>query len=82
MARLIKSQKIQALTNFLKAVSNNENLFIYPDEITGKTFCIAENQAGGCKANKSNFMTYEEMNCYLFGVLAVQRNSINFICNL
>jgi len=78
MARLTQSQKIAALTNFLKTVSNNETLFIYPDEITGKTFCIAENQAGGCKANKSNFMTYEEMNCYFFGVLAIKQNHINF----
>jgi len=77
MARMNLTQKIEALTNFLKVVSKNENLFIYPDEINGKTFCIAEKQ-GTAKANKSNFMTYEEMNCYFYGALAVKENRVDF----
>jgi hypothetical protein len=73
-----RQQQIEALTNFLRNISKNEKLFIYPDEIKGKTFCIAEEMPGGTKCSKSNFMTYEEMNCFFFGVLAQRENRINF----
>jgi len=77
MARLNQNQKIEALTNFLKMLTKNENLFIKYDEIKGNTFAIAENQEIGI-STKTNFMTYEEMNCYFFGALAVKENRVNF----
>ena len=52
--RLNKTDKINALTNFLESISTNKNLFIYPDEINGKTFCVAE-KLGSTKTIKSNF---------------------------
>lgn len=77
MKRLSQEEKVNALTNFLRNVSKNENLFIKIDEIKGKTFAIGEKTIIGYSI-KSNFMTYEEMNCYFFGVLAVQENRVNF----
>lgn len=78
MKRLSQEEKVNALTNFLRNVSKNEKLFITTDEIKGKTFAIAENLTGRTLSVKSNFMTYEEMNCYFFGVLAVKENRVNF----
>lgn len=77
MKKLSQEQKVNALTNFLRNVSTNEKLFITTDEIKGKTFAVAE-KTGGTRSIKSNFMTYEEMNAYFFGVLAVKKNSVNF----
>ena len=78
MTRLSQEQKVNALTNFLRNVSKNEKLFITTDQIKGKTFAIAEHMTGGTQSVKTNFMTYEEMNCYFFGVLAVKKNCVNF----
>ena len=78
MDRLNFTQQKEALTNFLKMVTKNENLFIKNDEIKGKTFAIAEKQEGNSIYTKTNFMTYKEMNCYFFGVLATQEKRINF----
>lgn len=77
MKRLSQEEKVNALTNFLRNVSKNENLFIKIDEIKGKTFAIGEKTITGY-STKSNFMTYEEMNAYFFGVLAVKENRVNF----
>ena len=78
MKRLSQEKKVNALTNFLRHVSTNEKLFITTDQIKGKTFAIAEHITGGTQSVKSNFMTYEEMNAYFFGVLAVKNGTINF----
>lgn len=71
------SQKIEALTNFLKMLTKNDDLFIKSDEIKGNTFAIAEKQEKGI-STKTNFMTYKEMNCFFFGALAVKENRVNF----
>jgi hypothetical protein len=79
MARLTITQKKDALTNFLRTVSKNEKLIIQTsDSRLGNRFAIAEKGEGGTVSPKSNFMLYEEMNCYLFGVLAVQENRVKF----
>lgn len=76
---MTKSQQKEGLTNFLKMVTKNENLFIYnSDGRCGNTFAIAENTENGGISTKSNFMTYKEMNCYFFGVLATQDKRIKF----
>lgn len=73
------SKKIESLTRFLKIVSNNENVFIKKDEITGKRFAIAEKNSVDTSINvKSNFMTYKEAEAFLFGVMITQQNRINF----
>lgn len=41
-------------------------------------FCIATKTEIGGINNKTSFMTYEEMNAYFFGVLAVKENRVNF----
>lgn len=71
------SKKVENLTNFLKIVSNNENVFIKKDEITGQRFAIAENDDFGISV-KSNFMDYKECEAFLFGVMITQQNRINF----
>lgn len=70
------AKKIESLTTFLKIVTTDENLFIYnSDGRCGSTFAVAEKQ-GSAVNTISNFMTYKEMNCYFFGILAVQQNKI------
>lgn len=71
------SKKIEGLTKFLKIVSNNENLFIKIDEITGKRFAIAEKQQNSVDT-KTDFMDYKQMECFLFGVMYAQQKRINF----
>ena len=79
MKKLTISQQIKSLTNFLKLVSKNEELFIYHVNLGKNTkFAVAEKlELGGVNA-KSNFMTYDEMNCYFMGVLAAQENRVKF----
>ena len=77
MKKLSQEEKVNALTKFLSMLTKNENLFIKTDEIHGKNFAIAEKQEHGINV-KTNFMTYEEMNCYFYGVLAVKENRVNF----
>jgi hypothetical protein len=79
MKRMNLMEKIDALTNFLNNISTNKSLFIQcSDARLGQKFAIGEKLANGCVNIKSNFMTYEEMNCYFFGVLAVQESRIEF----
>lgn len=78
MKKLSGEEKVNALTNFLNTVSKNENLFIHSVNLGKNTrYAVAEKLYGGVNP-KSNFMTYEEMNCYFFGVLAVKENRVNF----
>ena len=73
------AKKIESLTKFLKIVSNNENVFIKKDEITGHRFAIAEkNVIDNSYDVKSNFMTYQEAEAFFFGVMITQQNRINF----
>jgi hypothetical protein len=77
--RLTLEQKKEALTNFLKSVSKNDELFIYSvNKGKDAMFCIAQKRDGALQT-KSKFMNYENMNSFLFGVLAVKenRNNIN-----
>lgn len=70
-------KKIDSLTKFLKIVSNNENVFIKKDEVTGHRFAIAEKDDLGISV-QSNFMDYKECESFLFGVMITQQNRINF----
>lgn len=79
MTKLSQEQKVNALTNFLRNVSTNEELFIYSVNLGKNTkFCVAEKSKPSGVNPKSNFMTYEEMNAYFFGVLAVKENRVKF----
>ncbi len=80
MKRLTQAQKIEGLTNFLRMVSTNESLYIQPiDGRLGSKFGIANREFVGGGVNvHSNYMTYEEMNCYFMGVLAVKENRVKF----
>lgn len=72
------AKKIESLTRFLKIVSDNENVFIKKDEITGQRFAIAEKNIVDSSVDvKSNFMTYKETEAFLFGVMITQQNRIN-----
>lgn len=73
------AKKIESLTRFLKIVSNNENVFIKKDEITGQRFAIAErNLTDGSIDIKSNYMSYKEADAFFFGVMITQQNRVNF----
>ena len=77
MARLSQAQKIKTLTMWLFLATENEDLFIITDQILGKTFAIAE-RTGDTRSVKTNFMTYNEMDAYFFGVIDAKFNKINF----
>ena len=71
-----QSQKKDSLTNLLRVSDKNKNYFITTDQITGKRFAVAEFGEPGSVNIKSNFMTFKEMECFLFGVNAVRNNTI------
>ena len=73
-----QSQKKESLTSLLRVSDKNLNYFIATDQITGKRFAIAEFGEPGSVNIKSNFMTFKEMECFLFGVNAVKNGTINF----
>lgn len=71
-----QSQKKESLTNLLRVSDNSKKYFITTDQITGKRFAFAEFGEPGSVNIKSNFMTFKEMECFLFGVNAVKNNTI------
>ena len=71
------TQQRESLTNLLRVSDKNQKYFIAKDQITGKRFAIAEFGEPGSVNIKSNFMTFKEMECFLFGVNAVKNNTIN-----
>ena len=71
------SQKKESLTKLLRISDKNQKYFIDKDQITGKRFAISEFGEPGQVIVKSNFMTFKEMECFLFGVNAV-RNELKF----
>jgi len=73
-----KAQKKEALTKLLRVCDKNENYFIKTDQITGKRFALAEFGKPGEVNIKSNFMTFKEMECFLFGLNSVKNGTIKF----
>lgn len=71
-----KSKK-ESLTSMLRCSDPNLNYFITTDQVTGKRFAVAEFGEPGSVNIKSDFMTFKEMECYLFGVNAVKNNTLN-----
>lgn len=71
-------KKKQTLTELLRVSDTKQKYFIATDQITGKRFSIAEFGSPGCINIKSNFMTFKEMEAYLFGVNAVKNNTLIF----
>lgn len=69
-------QKRESLLKLLRVSDKNQCYFITTDEITGKRFAVAEFGEPGTVNIKSNFMTFKEMECYLFGVNAVKNNTL------
>ena len=79
MKRLTRKTKIEQLTNFLSMVTKNKSLYIKSDEINGTTFAIAERyEQDNLIRTRTDFMTYKEMHCFLYGVLAVQEKIVPF----
>lgn len=74
---LLEGQK-QALTNFLITLKINLDYCIVVDQIKGNRFAVATLENGEPNNIISNFMTYQETNCFLFGVTAVKNNNIKF----
>lgn len=69
-------QKKESLLRLLRVSDKNQNYFITTDQITGKRFAVAQFGEPGQVNIKSNFMTFKEMECYLFGVNAVKNNTL------
>lgn len=80
MKTKINTEKaVEYLTNFLNNISENKDLFVYSVNLGKNTkFAVAEKLEHGAINALSNFMTYDEMNCYFFGVMAVKQNKIKF----
>ena len=78
MKTLNENQK-QSLTNFLRnCFSKDEKFFIINDQIKGNRFALAEKQENGSYCTLSNFMKYEEMNCFFFGMKLIKDNPVKF----
>lgn len=75
---MTQSEKKGSLTKLLRVSDPKQNYFITTDQITGKRFAVAEFGEPGSVNVKSNFMTFTEMECFLFGVNAVKNNTLNF----
>lgn len=71
-------QQKTKLQNLLRSFDKEQRYFITTDQITGKRFAVAQFGNPGEVNIKSNFMTFKEMECFLFGVLAVKNKTINF----
>lgn len=70
------TQKKESLTSLLRVSDKKLLYFITTDQITGKRFALAEFGEPGSVNIKSNFMTFKEMECFLFGVNAVKNNTL------
>lgn len=70
------TQKKETLTKLLRVSDKNLNYFITMDQITGKRFAISEFGEPGSVNIKSNFMTFKEMECFLFGINAIKNNTL------
>ncbi|MGZ9736575.1 hypothetical protein [Flavobacterium sp. GNP002] len=78
MSNIIDNQK-QALTNFLRnCFSKDEKYIIITDQIKGNRFALAEQKEDESYSTLSNFMKYEEMNCYFFGMKLMKDNPVKF----
>jgi len=71
-----QADKKESLTKMLRVSDPNLKYFITTDQITGKRFAVAEFGEPGSVNIKSDFMTFKEMQCFLFGVNAVKNNTI------
>lgn len=70
------NQKKESLTSMLRCSDPNLKYFITTDQVTGKRFAVAEFGEPGSINIKSDFMTFTEMQCFLFGVNAVKNNTL------
>jgi len=73
---MTQSHKKESLTKLLRNFDPQQKYFITTDQVTGKRFAVAEFGEPGHVNIKSNFMTFKEMECFLFGVNAVKNNTI------
>lgn len=72
-----QKDKKESLTKLLRVSDSNQKYFITTDQITGKRFAVTEFGEPGSVNIKSNFMTFKEMESFLFGVNAVKNNTLN-----
>ena len=77
MVRMNRQQKIDSLTKFLKIITEDDRYFIKVDEINGKRFALFKTEEIGHTAI-SDFMSYKELDCYFFGMLAIKQNRITW----
>lgn len=78
MPKLTFNNKKEALQNALRSFGFSEKYFIQnADARLGHKFAIAtKTETGGINIH-SNFMTYDEMNCYLFGYYNALNKPLN-----
>lgn len=75
MKKLSISQKTEALNNSLASFKFPQKYFIsLADARLGQRFAISEKTENGGLSIHSNYMTYDEMNCYLMGYEAGRNN--------
>ncbi len=68
MVRLSVTQKKQALENALRSFKFPKKYFMQQsDARLGQKFAVASNGSSGSLNVHTNFMTYDEMNCFLMG---------------
>lgn len=67
----------EELRNFLQKIVPETKYFIKQDEILGKTFAIVEETEGGSYSQKSSYMSYNEMDAFLWGILFFKNETKN-----
>jgi hypothetical protein len=71
-----QSEKKESLTKLLRVSEPKHSYFIKTDQVSGKRFAVAEFGEPGTVNIKSDFMTFKEMECFLFGVNAVKNKTL------
>lgn len=76
----MKKESLQkkSLTKLLRSFDIEQRYFITTDQITGQRFAVAQFGKNEAINIKSNFMTFKEIECFLFGVSAVKNGTIKF----
>lgn len=72
------TEQKEFLTKMLRNSDPTMKYFIDRVQVTGKRFAVAEFGEPGQVNIKSNFMTFKEMEFFLFGVNAVKNNTLKF----
>lgn len=78
MKKLTFNQKKESLTSDLKNYKFSDKYFIqHSDQRLGQKFAIASNIDNGAISIHTDYMTFDEMNCFFTGYYIALNNPLN-----